>query len=169
MTQLFEMPDINREKLSVQKVSEIFGVSVTVIYEWLKTGIFDKEADGLILLVSAIRGVYLYQRRLIDGTGGDDLITQKVRSAKADAELKELELLERKGELISASEVKSAAFESGRRVRDAIGNVPSRISALLAAENDPMKVKELLTNELRQALEGLSNQSKALAERQNIQ
>ena len=71
------------------------------------------------------------------------------------AELKNLELEEKKGKLINAEEVREAAFTKARTVRDAILNIPDRISATLAAESDQIAVSKLLMDELVQALEDL--------------
>lgn len=79
-----------------------------------------------------------------------ELMRYKAANEKLDYE-------ERTKELVKASEVKKARFDDGRQVRDAILNIPSRISSMLAAESDDRKVNELLTKELRSALERLSN------------
>jgi hypothetical protein len=72
------------------------------------------------------------------------------------AAIKKLEYEEKTGKLINAEVVKAAAFDCARRTRDAILNVPDRVSALLAAESREGAVRSLLTAELRSALEELS-------------
>lgn len=66
---------------------------------------------------------------------------------------RELEQLE--GSLVRADEVKAEAFAAGRRVRDAILAVPDRLAPVLAGCDDERQVHQLLTAELRAALEGL--------------
>ena len=61
------------------------------------------------------------------------------------------------GKLVDAEEVRLAAFNRGRILRDAILNLPDRLSPLLASESDPKKVNVILSKELRAALEGESN------------
>ncbi|MCK9325039.1 MAG: hypothetical protein M0P69_06045 [Bacteroidales bacterium] len=51
--------------------------------------------------------------------------------------------------------IEKIAFEKARSVRDAILMIPDRVSDLLAAETDALKVSALLTNELIQSLEDL--------------
>ena len=70
--------------------------------------------------------------------------------------LKKLEFEQKSGELISAIEVEREYFNIARTVRDSLLNIPSRISAILAAESDKAKTSEILTNEIRQVLEILS-------------
>lgn len=71
----------------------------------------------------------------------------KILEAKAKAEI---------GELVSVEEVKTEAFNTARVVRNNLLNIPDRISALIASINDAEKIHETLTQEIRTALEELS-------------
>ncbi len=70
----------------------------------------------------------------------------KLLEAKAKAEI---------GELVPIEEIKAEAFNVARVVRNNLLNMPDRVSALLASMNDREKVHEILTEEIRVALEGL--------------
>lgn len=83
---------------------------------------------------------------------------QRALLTEYKAKLAKLELDKNKGELIDATLVRQSAFSTARRVRDAILSIPDRISSILAAESDQATVKNLLTQELRLALEELSNE-----------
>ncbi|MEO5348004.1 MAG: hypothetical protein H7834_16755 [Magnetococcus sp. YQC-9] len=72
------------------------------------------------------------------------------------AEITRLDLEERQGKLLRADDVEREAFELGRRVRDRLLNIPSRVSPTIAAETDFKVIERLLTQELRTALEELS-------------
>jgi len=85
----------------------------------------------------------------------ESYIQIRIESEKVKTRLKELEFQKKSGELILAEDVKKAAFDKARQVRDSILNVPSRVSALLAAESDETKILALLTAELKRALEEL--------------
>lgn len=74
---------------------------------------------------------------------------------KAKKEQVEYDLLI--GKLVDSEDVKIAAFNRGRALRDSILNIPDRISPILAAETDTRKVHQILFKELRTALEGQSN------------
>lgn len=67
---------------------------------------------------------------------------------------------ERIGKLVNAEKVKAEAFEAARMVRDAVLNIPNRISPELASETDPAKIHNILTIELTRALEELANAGK---------
>jgi uncharacterized membrane protein YkoI len=77
------------------------------------------------------------------------------RAAKEvfEARLKRIELEERQGNLVYKGSVQIDAFNRARILRDAILNVPDRLSASLAAESDTAVVRDLLETELVRILE----------------
>ena len=74
------------------------------------------------------------------------------------ARLAKIEFEERSGKLISRDEVTVAAFTNSRTIRDNLLNIPDRIAALLAAENDPVQTHRILSDEIRRALSELSSE-----------
>ena len=89
--------------------------------------------------------------------GGPSLATSKQVKAAYEAKLTELEFKERTGELVSIREVKSQAFALARAVRDGMMGIADRLAPQLAASTDARQVHQLLTEEIRVALRGLSN------------
>lgn len=81
----------------------------------------------------------------------------KARTAREayNAQLARLEYEERSGKLVNADEVKAEAFRLARTVRDAMMNIPDRVSAELAGEMDARNIHALLTDEIRKAMESL--------------
>lgn len=76
----------------------------------------------------------------------------KARTAMAEAEDRELALLERKGILVRREAIRA---ELGRRLsalKDALLQIPARLQSVLAAETDEAKVHQLLEDELYLAL-----------------
>ncbi len=65
-------------------------------------------------------------------------------------------VLERRAELVSRKDVEREAFAAARAVRDKLLILPTRLRDLLAAEDDPQKVADLLEQEILQALTDLS-------------
>ena len=64
----------------------------------------------------------------------------------------------KRGLLIEVDKVEQEFFKMARVTRDAILNIPNRISGECAAETNPQKVHEILTRAINDALEQLSNQ-----------
>lgn len=81
--------------------------------------------------------------------------SRAVKEAYA-ARLAKLDYEERIGKLVPAEQVKVDAFKVARSVRDALMNIPDRVSNLLAAETDPAKVHAMLADEIRIVLSKLS-------------
>jgi hypothetical protein len=61
------------------------------------------------------------------------------------------------GKLISRDEVSVEQFNEKRIIRDGVLNIADRVAAQLAAETDEKKVHQILTTELRNALNGIAD------------
>ena len=98
------------------------------------------------------------QQKIIKKSGFECLTLTEAQTKKEQylASLRKLEFEEKSGKLIPADEAEREFFDLGRTIRDSLLNIPDRIGSLLAAESDEIKVTEILTNEIRQALEVLS-------------
>lgn len=79
----------------------------------------------------------------------------RAKSEHFRAELARLDLEVKEEQLVEVSRVEREAFTSARAVRDALGNIPDRVSNQLAAESDPVVIHQTLTEEIRKALETL--------------
>jgi len=87
---------------------------------------------------------------------GDGYTANRTRREAADAEMAELKLAEAQGSLIRIEAVKSALGSVFSTTRDALLQIPARLSPLLAAESDPATVQTMLYTELHQALQHLA-------------
>jgi hypothetical protein len=81
--------------------------------------------------------------------GGPSFMSARTRMQIAVAELKELELGQRRGELVERTAVEAAAFQTYRQLRDACFGIPDRLCAQLAAEQSESGVRLVLEQELR--------------------
>jgi hypothetical protein len=93
-------------------------------------------------------------------SGGSDLPTLLLK-ARTKTEVEKGKLLELKAKVeackfVDADEVKVAAFNKARIVRDALLNIASRLAPLVAAETDERACFDLIDREVRQALEELA-------------
>ena len=61
------------------------------------------------------------------------------------------------GKYVLADDVKAAAFNKARTIRDMLLNIPSKLSPVLAAESDNEQVYALLNDEIRLVLEELAS------------
>ena len=81
----------------------------------------------------------------------------RAKSEHFRAELARLDLEVKEDQLVEVSRVQREAFSAARAVRDALGNIPDRVSNQMAAETDPVIIHQTLTEEIRKALETLTN------------
>ena len=144
--------------LKTSEVARFFGVTPRQVNNWeragcpkLKRGRFDLKAVHEWWLANVHDG----------GTDQGDHRGVKQEYWKWKAEGERLKVEQKAGKLVDAEGVKRVAFEEGRRVRDAILNVPARISAQLAVMRDQFEVEQYLADELKQSLRTLSSEQPA--------
>lgn len=80
----------------------------------------------------------------------------RTKAERHRAELLEMESAERRGELISRSDVSQAWATIAVGLRDTALSVPDRVAAQIASESDPIKVHALLTAEMKHLLRLIS-------------
>lgn len=136
----------------VSIIAELYSVTEQTIRDWISDGIISKPVNRMLNIIEVVRGVYRHQRSLIEGTQNSALTDERVKLKKVQAEMAEMELRKKRDELLDAKEVSKAAFMAGRTLRDALENIPGRVSSILAAESDPYKCNQLLTEEIKQVL-----------------
>lgn len=134
----------------------IYGCSVQYIGEMIKNGdlptpIKQNQHD----VIKACKAM-LEKARAEAVDSQSNIAAEKLRLTKAQAKKAELEVLEIMKTLVPAKDVKDAAFESGRLLRDQLLNIPGRVAPIIAAERDPKKTHEILEKEIRQCLETIS-------------
>jgi len=81
----------------------------------------------------------------------------RAKSEHFRAELARLDLEVKEEQLVEVSRVQREAFSAARAVRDALSNIPDRVSNQMAAESDPVVIHQTLTAEIRKALETLTD------------
>lgn len=78
----------------------------------------------------------------------EDYYVVKARRERAEADLAELKLAELRGELVRVADVRAAYAKRAAGLREAILQLPARLSAQLAAESDQAKCHDLLQADL---------------------
>ena len=85
------------------------------------------------------------------------LLKSRIKSEVERAKLLEIKARVEAGKYVAVDDVKAAAFNRARVVRDALLNIPERLAAMLAAEGDERRVHQILVTEIRAALEELTD------------
>lgn len=110
--------------------------------------LFDKSSGGATKLGKEDPHGYLEHRAR----------TEEYRSKQA-----ELEYLKDLGLLVPAANAREANFRRYRMLRDKLLNIPDRVATIVAAERDPGRVHQQLTDEIKRVLSELSNDATAEA------
>jgi len=76
----------------------------------------------------------------------------KIRKETAITKLKEMEVAERAGKLVSKDMVYKTVFACARQARDAMLAIPARISGVIAVESDQRTIQTLLQKEIEEGL-----------------
>jgi hypothetical protein len=92
---------------------------------------------------------------LVAEEDGEDytLASERARKERADRKLRELTLRRELAEVVDVSKVAALNFRVGRQIRSRLEALPDRLAEVLAAEDDPQAVDEILRGEIRKTLE----------------
>lgn len=143
------------------ELATLLGVSEAAVSGWVKRGTI-RSGDSL---GEQLRALFEYQRAQAAGRLEDPGIAEQRRELLfAKRQLAELDLAERKGQLVNAADVRTAVHAAARTARNVILDWPTRIGALLAAESDSLKVHEILTRECRLLCAAIADDAKRVAE-----
>lgn len=93
--------------------------------------------------------------------GSDGYASSRARREAAEAQLAELALAEKRGDVIAVAAVEVVWTQALAATRDHLLQLRARLAPLLAAESDPFKVEQLLEAEHHAALMVLSGASVA--------
>ena len=156
------MPEITQAKLA-----EILGVSPPRISQVKSKGRLEgtyRKKGGTVL--------YDQEAAIAAWNGEIDQLTTRVAGSEQEipsfnesraksehfrAELARLDLEIKEEKLCEADKVKREAFSMARSVRDALNSIPDRVANQFAAETDPVVIHQALSEELRKALERLTD------------
>ncbi|MBE0658622.1 MAG: hypothetical protein IH602_13100 [Bryobacteraceae bacterium] len=166
--------------LSLRAYAKHRGVSLAAVQKAIKSGRIATTADGSIdsdradadwsaktrpgqkrrapapAIVAPVVPYVEPPRSDPGGAGGLDYFRARAIRESYLARLAKIEFEEKSAKLVSRDEVQIAAFTKARTVRDSLLNIPDRLAATLAAEADADNVHQMLTVEIRKALDELA-------------
>lgn len=155
-----------KEVVSIREYARRRGVTHEAVRKAIRDGRIRKTRTGKIDVVEANRAWQnstdpSKQRKSASTATPPTEAAQQFAVARAmresfAAQLAKLNYQQRAAILVDANQVRIKAFENARLVRDALLNIPNRISADLAAEPDPLKVGNILTTEITRVLAELA-------------
>jgi phage terminase Nu1 subunit (DNA packaging protein) len=152
--------------------AKLLGVHRSYVTQLVTGGVIERSVDGEIDEKAALAAIAarrdparaLRRGRPVQsieaigrrGKGTESLSTlllkNRIKTEEERGRIAELNRREREGELLERCQVEEAAFTCGRNIRDALMNIPARVSTLFAAETDPRVIHQALEDEFRKAL-----------------
>ena len=151
---LAELLGVTQGRISQLKTQGRFDGCFTVVrnkIEWDKEAAVKAYTEGNPLVSTSPT------RKKSDELEIPSFNESRAKSEHFRAELARLDLEVKEQQLVEVARVQREAFTAARAVRDALGNIPDRVSNQLAAESDPVVIHQTLTEEIRKALETLTN------------
>jgi len=150
---------VKGQNVSRAGLAEVFGVALTTIDSWVKKGcpvVARGHGKGQEWKFNTAQISAWLQDEAVDrATGGipDDFETLKCRKMLADAQLAELELAQKKGEVAHIEEFERMWSLAMGQLRQNILGVPQRAVLQLIGETDERKFKTKLRAEIVLALD----------------
>ena len=144
-------------------LSDVFGVALTTIDSWVRQDcpvVVRGRGKGQEWQFNTAHIAKWLQDKAADEASGeviDDINLLKIRKAKAETELAELELAEKKGEVALIAEFERAQSIVFGTIRSNMMNIPQRAVLQLLGETDARVFKEKLKAEIVRALESAAD------------
>ena len=154
-------------EVTIAQLAEKLGVTRGRVSQIKKTGRLDGtyRTEGRFVFFDKDAAIAAWNGEIPQSTtriASKDLEIPSFNESRAKseffrAEMARLDLEEKEELLCEADKVKSAAFTLARSVRDALDSIPDRVANQFAAETDSVVIHQTLQEELRKALERLTN------------
>ncbi len=137
---------------SVDVIARLLDLTTRRVQQLSNEGVIPKAERGRYELVPAVRGyiAYLKERSINPGVVSFDEV--RARKIAAEAEMAEIELREKKGQLIPASEVVASWGEIVGACRSKLLAVPAKIAPVVAVEDNPAVCKQIVEEQIGEAL-----------------
>lgn len=98
---------------------------------------------------------------LVGVSGGESYIDARARSEALRAQMMEIDLAEKRGELVSAEDIRRALADKLTATRDELLTIPERVAGKVASSKDPVECAAVIEQAIRLALRHLATQAPA--------
>lgn len=145
-----EIRDLRRMKVSFEEVAKFLNLSKSSFYRLIESGVIPKSEDGEYILGEVVES---YWRNQFDTEG---LKAAQTRLTTAQAEIKELELAEMRGEMHRASVIQKIWAERNVNIKSRLLAIPSKIAPELIGQDLPgvmTKLKDAVCEVLNELAE----------------
>ena len=144
--------------ITVGELAKLLDLTPQRVCQLVNEGVLPKASRGSYEMRACVNAYinFLREKNMTASGSQHDYRTEKARLTKAQADLAELELAKSNGEVASVEEFEKATSAVMTMVKINMLNVPQRIVTRLLGETDETKFKDVLQDEIRQALETIA-------------
>jgi excisionase family DNA binding protein len=148
------------ETLELEDIASLLGVSERMVRNYIKDNDLPCVGDGRgrRFVWADVREWYVSYRIEKDGSRGNEacqipeddaenMEQASLRKLKAEADLKELELATKRGEVVAIEDVKRSVENVAASLKSAILAMPSKLATRLVGMKDKRAINDVLTGE----------------------
>lgn len=136
-------------------MTRILGVALSTVDQWVaKDCPHERTPDGGYLF-SIPEWFQWYRTEMTRPPGKEEYTEAQLRVIKAKADMDELLLAEKRGELCSVAEITGKVFEFGAYAANGIQQLPARMAGRLAPLTDAFAIEQELKSEVDEICEHL--------------
>ena len=145
-----QLRDFRAVKVTANEAASFLKLPERSFYRLVETGVIPKAGDGEYILGEVVEA---YWRNQFDSEG---LKAAQTRLTTAQAELKELELAEQRGEMHRASAIRKIWSENVFNTRAKLLMIPQKMPPLLVGRDEDT-IRHRLLDEINDALKELAD------------
>jgi phage terminase Nu1 subunit (DNA packaging protein) len=138
--------------ITVGEFAQLVGLSVRRIQQLSDEGIIPKDERGKYVISEAIPAFINHQRSMIEKKGDVDYERARAQKMRAMAEIAEIELAVKKGELVRVEIISEQIKKEYGYVREKLLAIPSKISLQLCGITEPGDIQKKLDKSINDAL-----------------
>jgi phage terminase Nu1 subunit (DNA packaging protein) len=148
-----------------EEIASHLDLSVRAVMDLLRRGVLPR-AERQQLSLEACRVSYIrHLREKAAGRGGTTLVEERAALDATKREMLELQIAEKRGDLVDADEYDRALVELSTATSARIQSIPTALALELATESDPSRCKSVLKAALDDALGDLAEAGRKAAAR----
>nr|WP_278429990.1 hypothetical protein [Brevibacillus laterosporus] len=146
---------------TTKQLSEIFDLSARRVQQLAEEGIFVREKRGKYRAIESMRNyIRFLQNNNSDSESDVDYYEEKALHERAKREKAEIEVALLKGHMHKAEDVAAVMNDMVASCRAKLLSLPTKLAPSLLGKDDVSHVRELISKEIREALDELSNYSR---------
>lgn len=143
----------------VSTISKLFGLTERRVQQLARDGIIPKPEKNQYELIGCVRSYinYLQQRAFGKGAAPQDTHFERARLLKAQADMAEIELAERTGQLVTVERSEADWVQMVTACRAKLLGIPTKTAYQIANLKDPEEIEKFLKRTIHEALTELAN------------